>query len=126
MTFQPRLTGLTHPPMQANTAEEYQTILETVPCRLPNVAYDRTKHFDAAWVNFVIQAMYVTSKLCFCPLLLIDRRLALFGCYSNLDSCCNFREGWFDSNIWAPLIDHCLLGLDGVVVQRYVNQSRLA
>ncbi|KAI5840869.1 hypothetical protein DFP73DRAFT_177995 [Morchella snyderi] len=86
---------------KANTAEEYQTILETVPCRLPNVAYDRTKHFDAAWVNFVIQAM-----------------LALFGCYSNLDSCCNFREGWFDSNIWAPLIDHCLLGLDGVVVQR--------
>lgn len=45
--------------MQAKTAKEYQTILETVPCRLPNVEYDRTKHFDAAWVNFVIQAMYV-------------------------------------------------------------------
>jgi hypothetical protein len=75
----------------------------------------------------MLHGLTLLSKQCmliprsvFRPLLLIDHRLALFGCYGNLDSCCNFREGWFDSNIWAPLIDHCLLGLDGVVVQRYV------
>lgn len=51
---------------------------------------------------------------------LTDYRLALFGSYGNLLTCATFREGWFDSNIWSPLIDHCLLGLDGIVVQRYV------
>lgn len=52
--------------------------------------------------------------------MLIVYRLALFGSYGNLLTCATFREGWFDSNIWSPLIDHCLLGLDGIVVQRYV------
>lgn len=52
--------------------------------------------------------------------MLIGYRLALFGSYGNLLTCAAFREGWFDSNIWSPLIDHCLLGLDGIVVQRYV------
>ncbi|KAL0635500.1 hypothetical protein Q9L58_005548 [Maublancomyces gigas] len=86
---------------QAKTTEDYQNILETVPYRLADEAYDRQKYFDAGWVNFVVQAM-----------------LALFGSYGNLLTCATFREGWFDSNIWSPLIDHCLLGLDGIVVQR--------
>lgn len=47
-------------------------------------------------------------------------RLSILESPNNLLLYPSLREGWFDCNPWAFLIDQCLLGLDGVLVQRYV------
>lgn len=90
--------------------------------------YNRSKHFDAAWVNTVILSMCVflsfPSTLFVYSVgrdyLLINNRLSILESPNNLLLHPNLREGWFDCNPWAFVIDHCLLGLDAVLVQRFL------
>ncbi|RPB17678.1 hypothetical protein P167DRAFT_7322 [Morchella conica CCBAS932] len=45
-------------------------------------------------------------------------RLSILESPNNLLHYPNLREGWYDCNPWSFLIDQCLLGLNGVLVQR--------
>ncbi|KAH0608083.1 uncharacterized protein H6S33_002135 [Morchella sextelata] len=85
----------------ADTTEEFRRIVEEVPYRPKGEPYDRSMHFDAAWVNIVILSM-----------------LSILESPNNLLHYPNLREGWYDCNPWSFLIDQCLLGLNGVLVQR--------
>ncbi|KAI5850384.1 hypothetical protein DFP73DRAFT_591242 [Morchella snyderi] len=61
----------------ADTTEEFRRIVEEVPYRPKGEAYDRAKHFDAAWVNIVILSM-----------------LSILESPNNLLHYPNLREGW--------------------------------
>lgn len=83
----------------AKTLADYRAIAETPPPR-PDGVYNFERDFDACWVNEVILKMVT----------LLERH--------DLLSSPDLQEGVFDSVIWSPLLDQCLLSLKGLLLQR--------
>ncbi|KAI5839472.1 hypothetical protein DFP73DRAFT_206675 [Morchella snyderi] len=84
--------------------EWYRVVSETPP-RPAGVPYDRAANFNATYVNHAVGAV--------------------LGNMEHLAEMCSFapepNEGWFDANIWAPLIDYCFKDLHGVSLSRCVS-----
>ncbi|KAH8144523.1 uncharacterized protein LAJ45_11463 [Morchella importuna] len=90
-------------------AEWYRVVSETPP-RPAGVRYERGVNFNATYVNHAVGA--------------------ILGNMEHLAETCSFapepNEGWFDANIWAPLIDYCFKDLHGVSLSRKEIMSRAA
>ncbi|KAI5844671.1 hypothetical protein DFP73DRAFT_550236 [Morchella snyderi] len=92
----------------AKTLQELWSVVESSP-RPPAELYDRSKNFDATYANTAagsILSMMESLKSC-----------EWLGPQA-------LREGWFGSNVWGPIVDRCLLGVDNLVVSRTEIKSK--
>ncbi len=92
--------------------------METASLR--DCAYTR-EQYDSVYFKTAVNATYVfRMPICYyihAYILLITYRL---GIIEYFQSCTKYtlREGWYDSNIWGPLVDSAFQGLDGIIVTR--------
>ncbi|KAH0610188.1 uncharacterized protein H6S33_011715 [Morchella sextelata] len=92
----------------AKTVQELWSVVESSP-RPPLELYDRSRNFDATYVNTAagsILSMMESLKSC-----------EWLGPQA-------LREGWFGSNVWGPIVDRSLLGVDNLVVSRTEIKSK--
>lgn len=106
------------------TTAELRHVINTTSYLAPGDSYDRAKHYDLEWVDLVMRKMYTFQVV---PALSpgglhFDYRVTLFESPDQLLLKTNL-EGWYDSNVWPLVVDHCLQDLTGMRTVRYVGWS---
>lgn len=93
--------------LSVKTTDELRNVLRTTDYLPTGVPYNRSIHFNSQWVDLVIRMT-----------------LALFEDPGEPLRASYHLEDWYTSNVWSLVIDHCLVDLRGMTIERKESPCR--